>query len=89
LGKWIRNSTTHPSSIWNPDLAPSDFWTFPTFKRELRGKKTACSTILLKLAANGMQHVFKKWVERCMKCIACQGRYFEEETVTAPPQRSD
>jgi hypothetical protein len=30
-------------------------------KRELRGKKTACSTILLKLAANGLQHVFEKW----------------------------
>jgi hypothetical protein len=36
--------------------------------------KTACSTILLKLAANGLQHVFEKWVERFKKCIACQGR---------------
>jgi hypothetical protein len=25
---------------------------------------------------NGLQHVFEKWVERCKKCIACQGRYF-------------
>jgi hypothetical protein len=39
----------------------------------------------LKLAANGLQNVF----ERCKKCIACHGRYFEEETVTAPPQSSD
>jgi hypothetical protein len=38
---------------------------------------------------NGLQHVFEKWVERCKECIACQGRYFEKETVTAPPQRSD
>jgi len=37
---------------------------------------------------NGLQHVFEKWVERCKKCIACQGRYFEKETVTAPPQSS-
>jgi hypothetical protein len=51
--------------------------------------KTACSTILLKLAANGLQHVFEKWVERCKKYIAFQGRYFENETVTAPPQSSD
>jgi hypothetical protein len=58
-------------------------------KRELRGKTTACSTIFLKLAANGLQHVFEKWVERCKKCIACQGKYFEKETVTAPPQSSD
>jgi hypothetical protein len=38
---------------------------------------------------NGLQHVFEKWVERCKKCIACQGRYSEKETVTAPPQSSD
>jgi len=38
---------------------------------------------------NGLQHVFEKWVERCKKCIACQGRYFEKETVTSPPQSSD
>jgi hypothetical protein len=34
-------------------------------------------------------YVFEKWVERCKKCIARQGRYFEKETVTAPPQSSD
>jgi hypothetical protein len=50
--------------------------------------KTACSTILLKLAANGMQRIFEKWVERCKKCIACQGRYFEKEAVSAPPKSS-
>jgi hypothetical protein len=55
----------------------------------MRKVKTACSTILLKLAANGLQHVFEKWVESCKKCIACQERYFEKETVTAPPQSSD
>jgi hypothetical protein len=65
-------------------------------KRELRNKrfrsdqeaKTACSTVL-KHEAKGLQHVFEKWVERCKKCIACQGRYFEKETVTAPQQNSD
>jgi hypothetical protein len=56
---------------------------------ELPGKKTACSIILLKPAANGLQHVFEKWVQRCKKYIACQGRYFEKETVTASPQISD
>jgi hypothetical protein len=63
-------------------------------KRELRARsdkevKTACSIILLKLAANGLRHVFVKWVERYKKCIACQGRYLEKETVTAPPQNSN
>jgi hypothetical protein len=58
-------------------------------KRELRGKKTICSTILLKLVANGLQHVFEKWVERCKKYTTSQGRYFEKETVNSPPQSSD
>jgi hypothetical protein len=80
------NSSMKP---YSPDLAPCNFWAFPTMKRELRGKKTACSTIFLKLVANGLQHVFEKWVERCKNCIACQGRYFEKETVTAAPQSSD
>jgi hypothetical protein len=38
---------------------------------------------------NGLQQVFEKWVEHCKKCIACQGRYFWKETVTAPPQSFD
>jgi hypothetical protein len=50
-------------------------------KRELRARNFE--------VINGLQHVFEKWVECCMKCIACQGRYFEKETVTAPPRSSD
>jgi hypothetical protein len=50
-------------------------------KMELRGKKFE--------VINGLQHVFEKWVERYKKCIACQGRYFKKETVTAPPRSCD
>jgi hypothetical protein len=38
---------------------------------------------------NGLQQAFEKVVERCKKYIACQGRNFEKETVTAPAQSSD
>jgi hypothetical protein len=69
----------HPS--YRPDLAPCDFWAFPTMKRELRGKKFQSDK---RSAAR-----FEKWVERCKKCTACQGSYFEKGTVTAPPQISD
>jgi histone-lysine N-methyltransferase SETMAR len=66
-----RTPLEHPP--YSPDLAPCDFCAFPTMKKELQGKKfrsdqegkTACSTIFLKLAANGLQHVFEKWAERC------------------------
>jgi hypothetical protein len=34
-------------------------------------------------------YVFEKWVECCKKCITCQGRYLEKETVTTSPQSSD
>jgi hypothetical protein len=56
---------------------------FLRFSNHSRGQN------LLKLAANGLQHIFEKWAERCKKCIACQGRYFEKEAVAAPPQISD
>jgi hypothetical protein len=44
-----------------------------------QAKHSACSTIFLTLAANGLQHLFEKWLERCKKCIACQGRYVEKK----------
>jgi hypothetical protein len=70
---------------YSPNLVPIGFLGFSNREKV----KTACSTILLKLAANGLQHVSEKWVERFKKCIAYQGRYFEKETVTAPPQSSN
>jgi hypothetical protein len=33
-------------------------------------------------------YIFEKWVERFKKYIACQGRYFEKQTVIAPPRSS-
>jgi hypothetical protein len=34
------------------------------------------------------QEIFEKWVEHCMKCITCQGRYLKE-IITLPPQSSN
>jgi hypothetical protein len=51
--------------------------------------KTVCSIILLKLAANSLQHISDKWVEHCKKCITCPGRYLKKKTVTTPPQSSN
>jgi hypothetical protein len=68
-----RSTFSKPNTEFNSDLALSDFWAFPIMKKELRGKKFR------------RERVFEKWVERCKKCISCQWRYFEKETVTAPP----
>jgi hypothetical protein len=34
-----QSTFSKPNTEFNSDLAPCDFWTFPTMKRELRGKK--------------------------------------------------
>jgi hypothetical protein len=34
-----RSTFSKPNAEFNSDLAPCDFWDFPTMKRELRGKK--------------------------------------------------
>jgi hypothetical protein len=79
MGAWIGGTPLeHPP--YRPDLAPCDFWAFPTMKRKPEARNFE--------VINGLQHVFEKWVERCKKCIACQRRYFEKETVTAPSQSS-
>jgi hypothetical protein len=70
-----------PITEFNSDLAPCDFWAFPTMKRSSEARNLE--------VINGLQHVFEKWVERCKKCISCQGRCFEKKTVTANPQSSD
>jgi hypothetical protein len=76
-----RSNFSKPNTEFNSDLAPCDFWAFPTMKRSSEVRNFEMF--------NGLQHVFEKGVERCKKCIAFQGRYFEKETVTAPPQSSD
>jgi hypothetical protein len=74
-----RSTFSKTNTEFNSDLAPCDFWAFPTMKMEARNFEVI----------NGLQHIFEKWVERCKKCIACEGRYFETEIVTASPQSSD
>jgi hypothetical protein len=84
------------TEFWNPSTYPSCLrrrcnetsCRFPSGGSALQTEKrtwnvkTSSSAILLKLAANGLQHVFEKWVERCKKCIACQGRYFKNRDST-------
>jgi hypothetical protein len=76
-----RSTFSKPNREFNSDLDPCDFWAFPTMKGSSEERNFE--------VINGLQHVFEKWLERCKKCIAWQGRYFEKETVTASPQSSD
>ena len=75
----------HPP--YSPDFAICDFFLFPTVKDHLRGRKfesreelgTAITKALRKVTRDGLQLVFRTWVERWDKCIKAKGSYFEKE----------
>jgi hypothetical protein len=54
------------------NLAPRDFWTFPTTKRELRGKKFQSDQEVKQTVCNTFSR--SGW-SAVKKFIACQGRY--------------
>ena len=75
----------HPP--YSPDLATCYFFLFPTVNDHLRGKKfeprgeldTAITEVLRTVTRDGLQHVFRAWVERWDKRIKAKGSYFEKE----------
>lgn len=68
------------------DLAICDFFLFPTVKDHLRGRKfesreelsAAITEALRVVSRDGLQHVFRTWVDRLDKCIQAKGSYFEK-----------
>jgi len=82
---------------YSPDLAPCDFWVFPTLKAQLRGKmfssddevKNATAAALKGKSQNNLFHVFESFIKRCKKCIKCERRYFEKEKIVGLVESSD
>jgi len=76
-------------SPYSTDLAPCDFWAFPTLKRQLRGKRfssddevrNTTAAVLKGISQNNLFHVFESFIKRCQKCIQHEGRYFEKEKI--------
>jgi histone-lysine N-methyltransferase SETMAR len=73
----------HPP--YSPDLAPADFFLFPSVKRELAGKtltqetlKKAWEGAVRTLSAADFATAFRRWYERCEKCIDIAGGYVEK-----------
>jgi hypothetical protein len=79
-----RSTFSKPNPEFNSDLASCDVFVFFFFE-PLKWSSEARNFEVI----SGLRNIFEKWVERGKKCIACQGRYFEKETVTAPLQSSD
>jgi len=77
----------HPP--YSPDLAPCDFWAFPTLKRQLRGKRfssddqvrNVTAAVLQGMSQNNLFHVSEWFIQCCKKLIQCEGRYFEKEKI--------
>ena len=73
----------HPP--YSPDLAPADFFLFPKLKKELAGIimtqekfKNKWEGVLRTLSKDDFATAFKKWTDRCKKCVFLEGNYDEK-----------
>jgi hypothetical protein len=95
LSEIVGSALKHPP--YSPDLAPCDFWAFPTLKRQLHGKRfssddevrNATAAALKEMLQNSLFHVFESFIKLCKKFIKCEGRYFEREKIVGLVESSD
>jgi transposase len=62
-----------PHPPYSPDLAPSDFWLFPTLKTSLRGRRFASKKTLTRDCARSKKKIFIN----VTKTAYTDGKYFE------------
>ena len=71
----------HPS--YSLDFAPRDFWLFPKFRgcryEIIEEMKEAVTNVINTLIEEDFHGAFQKLLERCTKCIAAGGDYFDGE----------
>lgn len=75
----------HPA--YSPDLAPNDFFLFPSIKNKLRGQRfstpeeavDAFKNHVLSLPDSEWHKCFENWFKRMQKCIDLHGEYFEKQ----------
>lgn len=75
----------HPP--YSPDLAPNDFFLFPTIKKKLRGQRfptpedavDAFKNHVLEVPQSEWLNCFENWFKRMKKCIDLNGEYFEKQ----------
>ncbi|XP_026324995.1 histone-lysine N-methyltransferase SETMAR-like [Hyposmocoma kahamanoa] len=75
-----------PQPPYSPDVAPADFFLFPSIKSKLKGKhwgtikdiQEATTRALKDLPVDVFQGAFRAWKTRLQKCIDAEGCYFEE-----------
>ena len=66
---------------YSPDLAPCEFCLFPKLKgcryETIEEMKEAVTKVIDMLTQEDFHDAFQKLLERCTKCIAAAGDYFE------------
>ena len=72
---------TIPHRPYSPDLAPSDFWSFPKLRgccyETIEVMKEAVMKAIDMLRQEDFHGAFQKLLEWYNKCIAVEGDYFE------------
>ena len=70
-----------PRPPYSPDLAPCDFWLFPKLRgcryETIEETKEAVTKVIDTLTQEDFYGALQKLLERCNKCIAAGGDYFE------------
>ena len=72
---------THPYSL---DLAPCDWFLFPSVKRQLKGEqfqsvkdaRSFIEGVILDMPQSAWSGVIHSWFERMVKCVQAEGGFF-------------
>ena len=75
-----------PHPPYSPDLAPCDFWLFPTLKTAMGGQrfstleevKAFVTSFFRDLTKRDFERCFDRWIERLEKCVQIEGNYVEK-----------
>ena len=80
-----KNIQTLPHPPYSPDLAPADFFLFPTVKAGLAGEsigsgsvKMAWERVVGGLPKEAFTKAHQKWHDCHMKCVCLDGDYVEK-----------
>ena len=74
----------HPP--YSPDLAPCDWFLFPSIKRQLKGKqfenaedaRSFIEGVIFDIPQSTWSGVIDSWFERMVKCVQAEGGFFEK-----------
>ena len=79
IDRWSIEVLGHPP--YSPDLAPCDFFLFPTLKRlcEADNLQRVVQSTIASIGPSAYKNCFNSWVKRCRNCISFKGEYFEKD----------